>query len=281
MSEDQSSIPPAQTSGIYSITSARDGKIYVGSAVDIKQRWGEHSRKLRGNRHPNRHLQNAFCKYGEENFTFAVVETAPPEQLIAREQWWLDHHDAARRSCGYNLARVAGSTLGFRHSRETRARLAEKLSVAARNRSAEHRKKLADTHRGKPLSLEHREKIALANKARYARPEERSKTSAANKARYARPEERVKLSLAAQAQHARARLDPVLFAQRCAQRSATHKARCARERLDPVLFAQRCAQLAAANKARADRARLARAAAAATPPTDQKPPGEWVQGERF
>jgi len=51
-------------SGIYQIKNTLNGKFYVGSAVNIKQRWSTHISSLNKNNHHSGHLQNAWNKYG-------------------------------------------------------------------------------------------------------------------------------------------------------------------------------------------------------------------------
>lgn len=62
-------------SGIYTITNRVNGKVYIGESLDIYRRWHkEHIPKLRKKQHYNKELQNDFNKYGEENFSFEVLE---------------------------------------------------------------------------------------------------------------------------------------------------------------------------------------------------------------
>ncbi len=64
-----------KVSGIYTITNKVTGKLYIGESLDIYRRWhDEHIPQLRKNSHYNRELQNDFNKYGEENFSFEVLE---------------------------------------------------------------------------------------------------------------------------------------------------------------------------------------------------------------
>lgn len=69
------------SSGIYGIRNIVNGKIYVGQTKDFKHRWREHVRELNHNIHHNKHLQNAWNKYGEENFEFFVIEKCSPTDL--------------------------------------------------------------------------------------------------------------------------------------------------------------------------------------------------------
>ena len=77
-------------SGIYQIHNQVDGKCYIGSSVNIRSRWRAHLTSLRHNRHHNAHLQVAFAEYGKEAFIFEILEKTDPENLLIREQHYLD-----------------------------------------------------------------------------------------------------------------------------------------------------------------------------------------------
>ena len=59
---------------IYRITNTINNKCYIGQTKDYEQRFAEHKRLLRRNKHQNPHLQSAWNKYGEKNFSFDVIE---------------------------------------------------------------------------------------------------------------------------------------------------------------------------------------------------------------
>lgn len=64
-----------KVSGIYTITNKVTGKLYIGESLDIYRRWhDEHIPQLRKNCHYNKELQKDFNKYGEENFSFDILE---------------------------------------------------------------------------------------------------------------------------------------------------------------------------------------------------------------
>lgn len=54
-------------SGVYQIYNTVNGKRYIGSSIHIEQRFKEHLRNLRANKHVNAHLQSAWNKYGEHS----------------------------------------------------------------------------------------------------------------------------------------------------------------------------------------------------------------------
>lgn len=134
-----------KSSGIYKITCLPTGKIYIGSAVNLCRRQIEHYSRLRQNRHGNQHLQNAWNKYGEDSFTFDVIELVLEPFLVEREQYWLDRTRAYRKSAGFNLSPTAGSSLGVQ-------------------RSAEFRKKVSDFNKGRKQSPEHIARNAAARR---------------------------------------------------------------------------------------------------------------------
>lgn len=94
-------------SGIYFIVNKVNDKKYIGSALTLNTRRNAHFSALRNNAHYNGKLQGSYIKHGHENFEFRIVARCPKEYLIKLEQWFID-------SCApeYNIARVAGSTLG-------------------------------------------------------------------------------------------------------------------------------------------------------------------------
>ncbi len=103
--------------GIYKITCRATGKVYVGSAVNMYRRWHSyHLPDLRRNTHHNPYLQAAWNKYGEDVFVCEAIELCSREQLLVREQHWMDQLDSTNKKVGFNLAKKAGSTLGVPQS---------------------------------------------------------------------------------------------------------------------------------------------------------------------
>lgn len=112
--------------GIYKITCIATGKFYIGSSIDLKRRKFWHFSQLRNNKHANAHLQNAFNKYGIDNFVFEVMaflaENITKQEIIIIEQKYIDDFKAYDTSIGYNICRIAGrpgDRTGFKHSEET------------------------------------------------------------------------------------------------------------------------------------------------------------------
>lgn len=103
-------------SGVYAFTSPSGGR-YVGSAVDIVRRRNQHLVALRRGTHCNPVLQKAFNKYGESNIKFEILMRCAREEVVATEQQFIDSLKPR-----YNIAKVAGSTLGTKRTAEQRAR---------------------------------------------------------------------------------------------------------------------------------------------------------------
>lgn len=93
--------------GIYKIENLINKKLYVGSSNNIKRRWGEHIKSLNNNLHPNKHLQFSWNKYGQNNFTFNVLEECEEYNLLEREQFYIDDLNVLNDSIGYNIAPYA------------------------------------------------------------------------------------------------------------------------------------------------------------------------------
>lgn len=110
--------------GVYQIVNLVNGKIYVGSSQDCWKRWQQHRTDMGLQRHHSRHLNGAWLKYGNSAFEFRIIEVvAEKHALISREQFWIDATNCWDRRIGYNKRRVADSSLGVRHSAETRAKI--------------------------------------------------------------------------------------------------------------------------------------------------------------
>jgi group I intron endonuclease len=130
-------------SGVYAIENAINGKVYVGSSVDVLGRCREHRRLLLLGKHTNRHLQFSWTKYGGEAFRFRLLERCSTASLIGREQ---HHIDTRNRSCLYNICLIAGTTLGQRLSPEACKNIsASKMGIP---HTLEHNAAIGNAHRG-------------------------------------------------------------------------------------------------------------------------------------
>jgi group I intron endonuclease len=124
--------------GVYKITNKQRELVYIGSTSWIGKskragfyvRWCKHYGHLIRNKHCNKHLQNAWNKYGEENFEFHIEEFVEPDKCIEVEQSYIDSYDF---DLLYNILPIAGSSLGYKHTEETRL-LMQEIKVKERSK---------------------------------------------------------------------------------------------------------------------------------------------------
>lgn len=157
-------------SGIYMIKNLVNGKIYIGSAVNLCGRKNTHFHELRNNKHHSRYLQRAFNKYGEGNFVFDVLEYVEnKESLIEAEQRYLDSLQSYNPIYGYNMCPNAKNCLGYKHSEEVRTRRSkfQMGRPGTRNgthQSTEARIKISKSNKGKKRTGEAKQKYSESKK---------------------------------------------------------------------------------------------------------------------
>lgn len=89
--------------GIYQIKNLVNNKMYIGSSVNIANRWTQHLALLNLNKHPNLHLQKSWDKYGKENFTFAILEEIfTTENIFIKEKEYILKFNTINSINGYN-----------------------------------------------------------------------------------------------------------------------------------------------------------------------------------
>lgn len=76
--------------GVYIIINIYNGKRYIGSSNDIKERLQRHFKCLRDGVHVNKHLQNAYNLYGESFFEWGVLKLSETEDQYKDEQYFID-----------------------------------------------------------------------------------------------------------------------------------------------------------------------------------------------
>lgn len=173
-------------SGIYQIQSkVKPERIYIGSAVNITDRWRRHKGDLKRGIHGSKKLQRYYDKYTKDDLIFIIIEPCLTEFLIIREQFYID-----TLMPYFNSRPIADSQLGFKHSEETKRKMTgRKMSEEARRhmskpKSKEHIKKMIDAKTGKKLpcwSEERRQKMSKIMKGRVISEEWRNKISASKK----------------------------------------------------------------------------------------------------
>lgn len=132
--------------GIYIIHNTVTNTIYIGqTGKSFNYREKRHKTMLRGGYHSNRHLQNAYNKYGESAFEFDTLEelnTVDTDALDEAEKFWIAYYKSIGADM-YNLAAVGKSALGIKRSNETKS----KVSTAKKDHWLDdnYRKKILET----------------------------------------------------------------------------------------------------------------------------------------
>ena len=102
--------------GIYAIHNVVNDKYYIGQAQDINDRWIKHRSRLKNNNHENKHLQNAYNKYGKESFEYFVVEECNMEELDEKEIMYIQQYNSYDN--GYNQDLGGKGCRGYKHTEE-------------------------------------------------------------------------------------------------------------------------------------------------------------------
>lgn len=137
--------------GIYQIINQINKKSYVGYAKNISQRWSNHKRKLRNNKHSNEHLQAAWNKYGENNFTFSVLQKCREEELCYLEHYWAIKLDVHKT--GYNIEPTNPLGKNKTIAESTRTKISKAAKLQKRNpMSQETKDKISNRHIGRVVT---------------------------------------------------------------------------------------------------------------------------------
>lgn len=111
-------------SGIYLLKCLISGKIYIGKAVNLRNRMGKHKNSINSKRNTNSMIVNAIRKHGWENFECQIIELIDDKnKLMECEIYWIDFYDSTNRDTGYNILRGGTDWTGYKHTEETKLKL--------------------------------------------------------------------------------------------------------------------------------------------------------------
>lgn len=119
--------------GIYRWVNNLNGKCYVGSSVDLSKRLYKYyslAHIIVQSKHSI--ICKSLVKYSYGCFSFEILEYCDKEEVLIREQYYLDLLKPE-----YNSLKIAGSLLGYLHTKEAK----EKMK-GTRNLSIEHLNKI-------------------------------------------------------------------------------------------------------------------------------------------
>jgi group I intron endonuclease len=203
---------------IYIIKNILKGKVYIGSTNNFKQRIYRHLFELRRNKHHSIHLQRAWNKYGEENFTyFELLTELTKEQAKEKEEFLINKYydvsyNVSKKSSGGDLIsyhpnldeikekhREIGNNWWESKTEEEKKEFANKFvgennAMYGKTHTSEARKKISEVQKGRKMSDEQKTIVSNTQRKRYSNPEERKKVSQRNIERYKDPIQRVKTS---------------------------------------------------------------------------------------
>lgn len=77
-------------SGVYAIVNRENWRSYVGSTVNLYTRKQSHFQLLLANKHENSELQRDFNEFGEDCFSYEIIEYVDQTNLLSRERYWYD-----------------------------------------------------------------------------------------------------------------------------------------------------------------------------------------------
>ena len=129
-------------SGIYQIQSkGKPDRIYIGSSININNRWWLHLDQLQKGIHHSPQLQRHYNKYGEIDLQFSILLGCEKKDLLKIEQYFIDSYNPY-----FNILKIAGSSLGIKRSDETKQK--QKLLKLGIKKSEESNRKRSETMKG-------------------------------------------------------------------------------------------------------------------------------------
>ena len=86
-------------SGVYQVRNLANGKVLLGSSLNLEGLLNRNRFTLRNNSHPNKELQQDWNQFGADQFAFEILEVIPVQddpnfnlrdELTLLEQIWLE-----------------------------------------------------------------------------------------------------------------------------------------------------------------------------------------------
>lgn len=106
-------------SGVYLWKNLINGKFYIGSSVNLGRRFGFYFSVVSLMNYKFRSIiYNALLKNGYSNFSLEILEYCKPEEVIKREQFYIDLLKPE-----YNILQVAGKKLGRMQTKEAKIKI--------------------------------------------------------------------------------------------------------------------------------------------------------------
>ena len=175
---------------IYKVTNKINGKVYVGqTSLGLKRRKSQHIIDVKNNK-SNCYFHNSIRKYGEENFTWMIIEKCKTKNEANLSEEWFIRYLNSYKPNGYNLTFGGEGTLKRKTSQKTRERLSRGVKGWWDKKDSDYRRKwgerISKQNTGKkrqPVSVETREKLRIANIGKKHSEEHKEKISKSLKGR--------------------------------------------------------------------------------------------------
>jgi len=100
-------------SGVYMWVNTINGKRYVGSSVNLQRRFSAYYSVAYLTKYNTTLIHRALLKYGYSAFSLYILEYCKEEDLIKREQDFMDLYNPE-----YNILKTAGNSLGVKPTEE-------------------------------------------------------------------------------------------------------------------------------------------------------------------
>ena len=152
-----------KTIGIYGIKNKINNHIYIGKTeMNFGDRRDSHYSLLRNNKHWNPYLQNAWNKYGENNFDFVIIHKLKEnEDINELERKFIQYYRELNLS--YNIADggEGGGNLGKHLSEEAKRKIGEKnrINMTGFVMPEETKQKISKEHKEACKKLSDKEKM--------------------------------------------------------------------------------------------------------------------------
>ena len=141
---------------VYKTTNLINNKIYIGRSKNIKDRWKQHKKELRNNKHCNKNIQKDWNKYEQDNFEFNIIVECEEDKLNELERKYINEY----KSCdfGYNMTFGKDENGAEIHTEETKKKMSE--AKKGKTRSEETKKKISETKMGYNHTEETKKKMS-------------------------------------------------------------------------------------------------------------------------
>lgn len=145
-------------SGVYRWVKKDSEKSYIGSSAKLNDRFRRYFNNsyISDNKRGGSLICKALLRYGYVGFRLEILEYCSSSEVLAREQFYLDTLKPE-----YNILKVAGSNLGYKHS-EASLKL---MSIASktRNQSEEFLESKREVMLGRKLTKVQLDNMAINN----------------------------------------------------------------------------------------------------------------------